>query len=695
MESDSITGIMAVLALQLGIILFAVRFFGKLAKKLKIPQVLGELIAGIIIGPYALGGIGFPLFPQGIFPPGGGAAAASFAVSSELYAFASVASVILLFASGLETNIRLFLLYSLAGSIISIGGVLASFAAGALAGMLLFQASFTDPRCLFLGILITSNSLGIIARLLSDQKKMDSPESVTILAASVFDDVLSIIGLAVVLGVITVIGGNTRSAHGANVLSIFAIAGKVFGIWLGCIVLGQIFAKKMADFLKLFRSTFDFSVLALGIALVLAGIFEKQGLAMIIGAYIAGLSLSKTDIAPMIQEQIRGIYEFFVPVFFAVMGMMVNFRDIISPPVFAFGLLYAAAAILAKLAGCGVPALLLGFNAKGALRIGLGMAPRGEMTLILAGIGLALGVLNQEIFAVLVLMILVTTLAAPPLFSAALRIAGPGTRKPVKGNDSASVTWEFSSAEIAALVLNTLLKDLRGDGFYVQTMNIDSGLSQARKDDIALSIRNDEKTVAIETAMTDMPFVKTAVYEVIVGLHDSIRKLRESSDPGSMKKELMDKDGRTREDLLSLITPECTSISLKGGTKKEIITELVDILAAQGKLLNRDMVLADVLEREKSMSTGMEHGIALPHAKTDGVSGLAVAAGIRKEGVYFESADGEKARLFILTVSPRKVSGPHIQFLAAIGAVLVNDTVREKVIDAASPREAADLLRGI
>jgi mannitol/fructose-specific phosphotransferase system IIA component (Ntr-type) len=119
----------------------------------------------------------------------------------------------------------------------------------------------------------------------------------------------------------------------------------------------------------------------------------------------------------------------------------------------------------------------------------------------------------------------------------------------------------------------------------------------------------------------------------------------------------------------------------------------VDLLAARGKLLNRDEALKDVLQREAAMSTGMQHGIALPHAKTGGVSDLAVAVGIKREGIDFESADGEKSRLFILVVSPRKVSGPHIQFLAAIGAVLKNDEVREGVIRASTGEQAVALLR--
>ena len=315
------------------------------------------------------------------------------------------------------------------------------------------------------------------------------------------------------------------------------------------------------------------------------------------------------------------------------------------------------------------------------------------MALIIAGIGLASGTLNNQLFSVIILMTLVTTIAAPPLLNMALKIPGPGTRKPVKDEDSAQAVWEFESDEIADLVVDILLKDLRAEGFYVQMMNIDEGLSQARKDYIALSITEEESAVTIETSKSDMPFVKNAVYEVILRLSDTIQKLKDSADPAAMKKDLLDKDARASRDLLSLIEPESLCLRLTGETKEALITELVDILAARGRLLDRNQALADVLEREKAMSTGMEHGIALPHGKTDGIADIAVAVGVKKKGVDFDSMDGLPARLFILVVSPKKTSGPHVQFLAAIGAVLKDEALREKVINARSAEEAAALLK--
>jgi Kef-type K+ transport system membrane component KefB/mannitol/fructose-specific phosphotransferase system IIA component (Ntr-type) len=689
MDSGLNNNVVAVLAVQLGIIFIVVRIFGRLAKKIGVPQLLGELIAGIIIGPFALGGLPVPGFPQGIFDP----SVSYLGVSNELYAFASIASVVLLFASGLETNISLFLKYSVFGVLVGLGGAVAAFFVGGYAGSLLLHTSFIDPRCLFLGILSSVSSLGIAARILSDQKKLDSPEGVTILAAAVFDDMLGIVAMAVVLGIITVTAGVSNYREGLNVSEALLIGGKAFGIWLGVMALGLIFSRKVAAFLKLFRSPTDFSIMALGLALIISGLFEKQGLALKIGAYITGLSLSKTDIAPVIQERIRGVYDFFVPVFFVVMGMMVNFRLLFMPQVFLFGIIYTVTTVIAKALGSSGPALLLGFNAKGALRIGMGMVPRGELVLIIAGVGLAAGVLSEQLFAAVVLMTLVTTLAAPPLAGAAFKLAGRGTRKAARDGNMVSMTWEFSSKEIADLVIDTLLKDLSNEGFYIQVMNIDEGLSQARKGDISLFIKEEENIVTIDTFENEELFVKTAVYEVIVELHESIHKLEESFDPQAMKRELSEMEDGVHNELLSYITPECTSVNLKGGTKEEIIAELVDMLAANGKLLDRDMVYRDVWEREPMMNTGMEHGLALPHAKTDGADELLVAMGIKKEGIDFGSLDGQKSRLFILMISPKRASVPYIEFLAAIGAALHDDTAREAVINAPSSQIAVTLLK--
>ena len=684
-----ITELVAGLALQIGIILLAVRLFGLLANKIGVPSVLGELLAGVVIGPYALGGIVLPFFPHGIFPL---AENSGLAVTVELYSFATVASIVLLFASGLETNLRMFLRYSVTGGIIGVSGALITFAVGTLCSALIFNASPLEPQCLFLGVIASTTSVGISARTLSERKKMDSPEGVTILTAAVFDDVVWIVLLAVVIGIVSIMSGD--ASGGLSVLSVLFMAGRIFGIWLGVTALLLLCSKLLASLLKKFEHTLDFSIVALGIALILAGLLEKQGLALIIGAYIGGLSLSKTDIADVIRDRIRPLYEFFVPMFFAVMGMMVNVREIISPNVLIFGGVYTLAVILSKVIGTGGPALLLGFNRTGALRIGTGMIPRGEGALITCGIGLAAGALTNQLFSAAVFMIFLTIIASPPLLGLSLKIRRRGTRKPVRDKDSVKEIWEFESGHIADLVMNNLLKELRMGGFFVRTMNIKYGLaSHARKDDITISITDEKRTITIVTSKNDMPFVKNEIYEVVLELSHSIEKLKTSANPAEMKKDLLDTDARASKDMLALIDPECFTMELKGSSKEEIITELVDLLAGAGKLLNRDLVLADIFEREKNMSTGMAHGIALPHGKTDGIIETTVAVGIKKTGINFESMDGQLSRLFFLIASPKTNNGLHVQFLAAVGSILGDETLREAVIDSATPQDAVNLLR--
>lgn len=685
---EGIASVMANLAIQLGILIFAVRFVGKLFKKIKVPTVLGELLIGVIIGPFALGGLPLPGFPHGMFPLN----SAELAVSSELYSFAQIASIILLFASGLETDLKLFLKYSVAGGVIGIGGVVFSFVLGDLVGVWLLHTNFMDVRCLFLGIMSTATSVGITARILSDKKKMDSPEGVTILASAVFDDVLGIILLAVILGIVAVISGTGASISG---LEIAKIAGKAFGIWLAFTALGLIFSKQIAKFLKFFKHSFDFSICALGIALLLAGIFEKQGLAMIIGAYVTGLSLSSTDIAPIIQERIHGLYDFFVPIFFAVMGMMVNVGEMLSKEVLIFGAIYTVIAILAKVVGCALPAMIMGFNFKGGLRIGCGMVPRGEVALIIAGIGLTAGILDEKLFGVVILMTLVTTLVAAPLLNFSLSLSGRGTKKETSTEDGITLSWDFGSDEIADLVIDMLLKNLRAEGFYVQMMNINEGISQARKGNTVLSIKEEESVVTIETSAEAEAFVKTSMYEMILGVINLINNLKKGFDGVALKKDILDSDATDADSdtqFKKLISPEVIVMDLKSETKDELLKEMVMILANSGKVRDWEHVYSDVLDREKIMSTGMDKGIAIPHAKSEGVVSCCVAVGIKKSGIDFGSLDKEPSKIFFLIVSPKKSNSPHLQILASISSVVRNKETLDKIFEAKSSEDIYKIL---
>ncbi|MEN6298104.1 MAG: cation:proton antiporter [Rectinema sp.] len=671
---------------QLAGIIFAARLGGMAASAISLPSVLGELVVGIIIGPYALGAIRLPGFPSGFFPMNGGEP-----ISIILQAFSNIAAIILLFSSGLETDLDMLMRYSVAGSIVGLGGVIFSFGFGLVLGSFFTHQALFAPVNLFIGIISTATSVGITARILSDRKKMDSPEGVTILAAAVFDDVLGIIFLAIVLGIVAVIEGKKSGSLSAG--AILGISAKAFGLWLSFTAVGLVFSKQISAFLKKIGGENHFNVLALGLAFFIAGIFEMQGLSMIIGAYIVGLSLSKTEISFVIQDKTKVFYELFVPVFFVVMGMQVQISKIFEPSVLMFGLAFTVVAILAKVLGCGLPSLFLGFNKIGALRIGVGMIPRGEVALIIAGIGLSSKILSSEIFSASILMTILTTICAPILLNFIIDRGGRGTVKEAKSATSEEFVVDLPNNDLASLLSAYLLEDLQREGFYVQLMSISDNISHIRKGDISLSLRVEGTKLVLETAPEDMPFVRTLVYETMVKLDANLDKLKETYDPAKMREEVTAIEGSRKDtSFLKILAPECIKIDMKASTKEEAIDELVGLLDSVHKLKDKDKVLADILERESIMSTGMQHGIAIPHARTTGVDKPVLAIGIHKQGIDFQTIDGTPAHIIALIASSEGDPAPHMQVLTSLGSTLGSDIVREELLHAKTREEAAKVL---
>ena len=683
---EDLTHKMTNLVFQIGIILFAAKLGGWLMKKVNMPAVLGELLMGIVIGPYFLGGLPFFGFPHGLFP----LTDPTFPVTSELYGISTIASIILLFHSGLETDLSLFLRFSVKGAVIGIGGVIFSFLAGAWGGALITGLSPFAPVNLFLGVISTATSVGITARILSEQRRMDSPEGVTILAAAVIDDVLGIICLAVVLGVVSVVTGHGGSVHWG---AIGMIALKAVGVWLGFTILGLTYARKIGKSLKIFGSETSIAIMSLGMSLILAGIFEKAGLAMIIGAYVMGLSLSRTDLSFVIQEKIHPLHEFFVPVFFCVMGMLVDIHEFMKPEVLMAGVLFSVIGIVSKIIGCGVPSLFMNFNLLGAARIGVGMVPRGEVALIMAGIGIAAGILTPAQFGVAVFMTLMTTLIPPPILTVLLKKETRGTRTEMKGSSTVVNKFTFPSAEMKQLALVKVVEALREEGFYLHDMELDHHVYQIRKDEVFLTIHEYFDYFEVVSDPEDVLYIKTVVYEALLEVNRTVENLSTMAEPGEMKKELaVDEPSRVQTDFFKMISENCITMDLKGRHKDDIIREMVDLLASDGKLKDPEDCLRAVHDRESSMSTGMQNGIAIPHGKSDGVDELVVAIGLKKEGVEFDSLDGLPSRIFILTLSPRNAAGPHIQFLSSISAILNKPQLFEEILACRSPGDVKSLL---
>ncbi len=678
-EGVSITHRMMLVAIQLGLLLFATRLGNILFERWKLPGVLGELFAGMVIGPALLGGLALPGFPSGLFPPGEG-----FAVSAELYAFCAVASIILLFMVGLETDIQQFLKYSVAGSAVGIGGVVASFIAGDLItvafGRFLFgqSVSFMDPQCLFLGVVSTATSVGITARILTEKRKLDSPEGVTILAGAVVDDVLGIIMLTLALGIVTASKASGKVDWG----HIGVIGVKAVGIWLVATAAGLLFSRHIGTLLKRFRGQSSIAVMALGMALILAGLFEEAGLAMIIGAYIMGLSLSRTDLAHMIRERLTPVYVFLVPIFFGVMGMLVDFGALGNSRVLLFGLVYSVVAVIAKVVGSGAVGLLFNFNVLGASRVGVGMVPRGEVALIVAGIGLAAGALTPDVFGVAILMTVVTTVAAPPILVKLFGSQHSGLRRQVEEGTQESVRFSFPSTTISRWVLDKLEETFQREGFFVHSLEHEREIVQVRRDVDVINMWPEDTDIVFSCKAGELPLVKTAVYEVLAELKGTIQMLREPVDVATVVGDLHVKEATRKEEgatsvFMRSLSHQVVSPSLIATDKEQIIVEMLDLLCGTGLVKDRQRALDDVLQRERSMSTGLQRGIAIPHARTSAVDRLVCAVGLKPDGADFGAMDGQPSTIFVMTLSPESAATPHLQFMSEVSQILTPERCEE------------------
>ena len=409
---------------MLSVILVAAKVGGEIAERyLKIPALIGELGAGILIGPHALGGMKFfdrfgPIFYEiGPYISESASHAGDVvepAIPFALYFVGQLGAVLLLFEAGLETDRKRFIRFIRPATVVALGGVIFPFALGALVTLWFGYASFNSIEeaipALFVGAILTATSVGITARVLADISKLDSIEGVIVMAAAVVDDVLGIVIVAIVVGI------HAEGSISGDSVALLIV--KAVGFWLALTFIGSILANRISRATMWFKSDGSTLVLAITLGFIAASVAEVYfGLAMIIGAFSMGLALSSTMLKEYTIFAIRNGGSILIPVFFCIIGMQVDLTAIWESDdllqLALFGSAVTVVAIFSKVAGSGLPVLAIGFGRTRSWRIGLGMLPRGEVALIVAEIGRASEIIGTDVFTVCIVMTVLTTIIAP------------------------------------------------------------------------------------------------------------------------------------------------------------------------------------------------------------------------------------------------------------------------------------------
>jgi len=394
--------------LEILVILIAAKAAAELAERIKVPPVLGEIVAGVLIGPSVLGLVEAT-------GPGSGA----------LRVLAEIGVILLLLEVGMEMDLGELRAVGRASSLVAVAGVVVPFVLGAGAAVALGEPGKT---AIFLGAALTATSVGITARVFGDLKALSSIESRTVLGAAVADDVLGLVILTVVVRLVT------EGSIGVGIIAETVVMAVAFLV--ATTAAGLTLAPRLFTAMRRFsRSPGTLVAAALAFTLAFAELAQVAKLAPIIGAFVAGLALGRGREGERISRELKPVGHLFIPVFFLQIGIDADLAAMAKPAVLGIAGVLLVVAVVGKLAS------VVGMVGSPGDRwlVGLGMLPRGEVGLIFAGIGLREGVLGGNLYAALLLVVLATTLVTPPLLRARLqavreRRASPAARpKPAGG----------------------------------------------------------------------------------------------------------------------------------------------------------------------------------------------------------------------------------------------------------------------
>ena len=370
---------------DLAIIVVFAKVFGLIARKLKAPQVVGEIIAGLVVGPSVLGIVKLNQF---------------------LDICAGLGVVLLMFSAGLGTNLKQLLHTGVKALLIACAGVLVPLIGGTLLYMCFYGFSaIGTPQfftAVFIGVIMTATSVSITVETLKELGKLKTELGTTILSAAIIDDVIGIMVLTFVIGF-----KNPDSNPGFVALSTLAF----FAL---SVVLGFVIYKAFKIIDKRWPHTRRIPILALALCFGLSYVAEKVfGIADITGAYVAGIILSKLHDSDYIEQKMDiNSYMIFGPIFFASIGLKTEISGF-TWELLLFSLAFVAVALVSKIIGCGAMSRLCGFKGSDTLKVGVGMMTRGEVALIVAQRGLTEGMIGSQYFTSVILLIIVSSILTP------------------------------------------------------------------------------------------------------------------------------------------------------------------------------------------------------------------------------------------------------------------------------------------
>ena len=397
---EGITGILV----DLFILFAAAKVAGELFTRMRQPPIVGEVLAGVLIGPHALGLIGLPdsalieLF-------GGDEKAAEEALTVVLDVIAELGVIILLFFVGLETRLSDLLEVGGRATMVAVLGIIVPFILGFAFIWLTDPVASADLgiEAAFVATAMVATSIGITARVLGDIGAIRTREARIILGAAVVDDILALLMLSVVVG----LGGDDFDALELGLTALAAVTFVVFVALVGTRVIRQYSIH--LERLKIRNAPFLVAMIVMLGLSALAGII---GLAAIIGAFLAGMMLAEAKERFNLEQQALPVYEFLVPFFFVIIGTKVDPGAFMDSTILMVALGVTGLAVLGKLIGGGIASA--GLPVRSAAIIGTGMVPRGEVGLVVASIGAGIGAISDDMFSVVVFMSIATTIIAPP-----------------------------------------------------------------------------------------------------------------------------------------------------------------------------------------------------------------------------------------------------------------------------------------